>query len=454
MGYVIGTGWWCDGGGKKAWSVQSSDKIRQVGFFDKWHAAVVKYTNPLKIVAVDSCSPVKPDFAGKGVEVITMTRNFNQGAYGFKRGVATRQVFMGAWYAFFNDADYFVWIEQDCLIRGAGIVERAIESMGSADYAMARWDHQYEVETCFMVFRCGSVPRLWSSLMEGTEEFPELRYWGMRNRMELSLLPFGYGRNRPIVWGDEHAFAQQMNEEELSEYDVLEGYAERHCPLCGKDFSDFEPLPEVWRRPFWRSDEGRRLRRLPFVTKPNRACPFCKSHERHRSQYMYLLENLPVDARVLEIGPDGHAGKALRHSRWTSVDLDPGKAGSVCRDICDLGFEECFDVVICCHVLEHVERDDVALKSIRRSLVRGGWVLVQVPIWASRTVDGDAASSRAEKERLWGNPEHVRRYGPDFPDRMRAAGFKVEEFVVGEWKRHECERLGLDPAEILYKGVK
>lgn len=213
MNYIIGLGWWCDGSGKteaSKWN-NSTDEIRRVGFFDDWYRSVSKNTNPVKIVAVDSKSPIKPDFAALGIETIEMVGNYLHPDFGLKYvSAATRQVFMGAWYAFFNKAEYFVWVEQDCLLHGEGIIERAIENMGDADYSMGTWRHEYKLETCFMVFRCASLMKILQGFLESTAPVPELRYWGLRNHLKFIPMPFGYGRNRPIKWDDEHFFAQHL----------------------------------------------------------------------------------------------------------------------------------------------------------------------------------------------------------------------------------------------------
>lgn len=77
-------------------------------------------------------------------------------------------------------------------------------------------------------------------------------------------------------------------------------------------------------------------------------------------------------------------------------------------------FEDAFDVVAACDVIEHIDRDDLVLSSMRQALRSGGTLLVTVPqhrhLWSSI----DEAS------------RHERRYDRDeLVRRVEAAGFRV-----------------------------
>jgi hypothetical protein len=62
-----------------------------------------------------------------------------------------------------------------------------------------------------------------------------------------------------------------------------------------------------------------------------------------------------------------------------------------------------------------------------------------VPIWAAHTFEDPSVTDPKERERLFGQHDHLRRYGPDFADRLNDAGFDVRiyhaEEVLGE-RRH------------------
>jgi ubiquinone/menaquinone biosynthesis C-methylase UbiE len=94
-------------------------------------------------------------------------------------------------------------------------------------------------------------------------------------------------------------------------------------------------------------------------------------------------------------------------------------------DITNLEFDnDTFDVIICYHVLEHVPDDATAMRELFRVLKPGGWGILQVPIWSEATFE-DSSIPRQDFLKQYGHTDHVRRYGPDFKDRLEAEGFTV-----------------------------
>jgi SAM-dependent methyltransferase len=88
--------------------------------------------------------------------------------------------------------------------------------------------------------------------------------------------------------------------------------------------------------------------------------------------------------------------------------------------------DQSFDVIICSHVLEHVVGDRDAMKEMLRVLKPGGCAYVQIPYVGSRPTDEDPGLiDPKERERRFGQFDHVRIYGCDFEDRLINAGFVV-----------------------------
>ena len=97
-------------------------------------------------------------------------------------------------------------------------------------------------------------------------------------------------------------------------------------------------------------------------------------------------------------------------------------------DITDTQFEaNRFDVILCMHVLEHVPDDRKALSELFRILKPGGWAIVQSPIDRQRleTFEDPTVVSPKERERLFGQRDHVRVYGRDYSARLEQAGFNI-----------------------------
>ena len=90
--------------------------------------------------------------------------------------------------------------------------------------------------------------------------------------------------------------------------------------------------------------------------------------------------------------------------------------------------DESFDLIICNHVLEHIKDDKSALNEIYRVLKYNGTSILQVPINVRRekTFEDSTIKSKIQREKYFGQYDHVREYGLDFKDRVEQSGFKVQ----------------------------
>lgn len=135
--------------------------------------------------------------------------------------------------------------------------------------------------------------------------------------------------------------------------------------------------------------------------------------------------------RILHVGParaDASWLAAQDQLDYVSVDLDSPVA-TVQADATDLPFEdESFDFAICVHVLEHIPDDRRALSEFFRVLRPGGQAIFQVPPSDLETTreDFDVVTDPGERERLFGQYDHVRLCGADYPERIAQVGFEVE----------------------------
>ena len=113
----------------------------------------------------------------------------------------------------------------------------------------------------------------------------------------------------------------------------------------------------------------------------------------------------------------------------TNTDLNSPLA-DVKADICNLPFKENeFDVILCNHVLEHIQDDTKAMKELYRVLKVGGMGIFQIPQDLKRdiTFEDDGITDKKERAKIFGQYDHVRVYGRDYFDKLRGIGFKVEE---------------------------
>jgi SAM-dependent methyltransferase len=92
-----------------------------------------------------------------------------------------------------------------------------------------------------------------------------------------------------------------------------------------------------------------------------------------------------------------------------------------------------YDVIICSHVIEHVD-DRAALNELYRVTKPGGRVLLMTPMVEGWEATFEDRSKATEQERwlYFGQGDHLRFYGSDFRHRIMAAGFELEEFTAVE----------------------
>jgi SAM-dependent methyltransferase len=186
-------------------------------------------------------------------------------------------------------------------------------------------------------------------------------------------------------------------------------------------------------------------------------CPNCGSRERHRLLHLWIIEgggNKLAGKRILHFAPEKIMMRQMRgNPLYETADLhQPGVTHRV--DIAHVDLPDAsYDVVIANHVLEHVLDDRMAMRQVYRLLKPGGLALLSVPVNASRqeTYENPAISASAERHAHFGAEDHVRYYGLDFADRLRAAGFTVETFRMTP---EEEVRYGLLRYEWLYVAAK
>lgn len=212
------------------------------------------------------------------------------------------------------------------------------------------------------------------------------------------------------------------------------------CPICEKNFRSFLPYGTVKRR-------------------DNVLCPGCLSLERHRLLWLFLKEKTNFFTErheLLHIAPEQCFYKRFREMpniRHITADLESPLA-DVKMDIHRMPFEnESFDVVLCNHVLEHVDDDALAMSEIYRVLKPGGWAVMQVPLDDTReeTYEDRSIVTPEEREKHFWQKDHVRLFGLDYPKRLKKAGFRVEPVDMGESIPEALkERYRLMAGEIIY----
>lgn len=131
--------------------------------------------------------------------------------------------------------------------------------------------------------------------------------------------------------------------------------------------------------------------------------------------------------------------------RYRTAEHGPEHGTDLVLDLQRLDLPDaCLDVVLCSHVLEHVPDDAAALRELRRVLRPGGWGVLQTPVQGQHTVEEQPGDDPVLRLTRFGQADHVRLYGRDYADRLRAAGFDVGPIVYrDQLSARDRERHGL-----------
>lgn len=217
------------------------------------------------------------------------------------------------------------------------------------------------------------------------------------------------------------------------------------CTVCEKTYKKFLPYGRINPR-------------------SNALCPNCLSLERHRLIWYYLKNHTSFfkeKLHILHIAPEAcfiDRFEKIHGDQYITADIESPLA-KVKMDIHQIPFEEnTFDLVLCNHVLEHVENDIKAVSEIQRVLKPGGFAILQVPFFPplpKETIEDTTITDKREREKLFGQDDHVRKYGLDYPKRLERAGLKVEEIdLFKTLSEADVYRFGFMKGEVIYKGVK
>ncbi len=208
----------------------------------------------------------------------------------------------------------------------------------------------------------------------------------------------------------------------------------RFCPVCGKS--------------------SRRFRRYGRVLREDAQCVRCDALERHRFLWLFLSQKTDLfdgkSKTVLHVAPEPCFEARFKDrlgARYLTADLFNPRA-MVKMDITDIHYpDESFDVVYCSHVLEHVLDDRQAMREFARVLKTDGWAILLVPITSDTTFEDSSVVEPQDRLRVFGQEDHVRKYGPDYVDRLRDAGFRVATTNVEDMvQTEEAKSMGLTSA--------
>ncbi|MEZ5146482.1 MAG: class I SAM-dependent methyltransferase [Bacteroidales bacterium] len=225
-----------------------------------------------------------------------------------------------------------------------------------------------------------------------------------------------------------------------------------YCNVCNSNISKWLPLG--YDLPVIREKQivGAGLREA--------MCPVCMSSDRIRLLYHFLQNKTTIFSnpnKLLHIAPEPsleHLFINHKNIDYLTADLNPDEV-MMQMDITRISFpENTFDAIMCNHVLEHIPDDQLAMSELFRVLEPGGWAILQVPFSKilDKTFENPEVKTPEERERVFGQTDHVRIYGNDYVDRLEKAGFTVNRY---QWTEDPCildseKKLNLNPDEPVF----
>lgn len=199
-----------------------------------------------------------------------------------------------------------------------------------------------------------------------------------------------------------------------------------YCPFCKKSLRKLLP----------RGNDTAVTKNIIGMGLRECYCPFCYSTDRERLLFIYLkrktnLFNDKEKYKLLHFAPEKNLANIIRSKSnidYLTADLYMENV-MMKVDVSSIPFNDnYFDIIICNHVLEHVQDDLEAMKELYRVLKPNGWGILQVPISYSldKTFEDPRISSAKDRIKYYGQKDHVRIYGLDYTKRLEKVGFKIK----------------------------
>jgi len=171
-------------------------------------------------------------------------------------------------------------------------------------------------------------------------------------------------------------------------------------------------------------------------------CPKCSSSVRQRLLMASLsfldkfsFDNIISDKKILHFAPEKSLGKLIqtKAKEYRTADLlTEGYSYDKIDyniDISDMKTikSESFDCIIACDVLEHVPDHIGSIREVYRILNKGGYCIFTVPQkdHLKVTFEDLTITDKKERERVFGQYDHLRIYGDDFIAMLQDSGFEV-----------------------------
>jgi predicted SAM-dependent methyltransferase len=179
-------------------------------------------------------------------------------------------------------------------------------------------------------------------------------------------------------------------------------------------------------------------------------CPNCGSISRNRRLWYLLKANfLKKGMNILDFSPSRSIYRLMKKDNllnYDSTDLSGDFIADYTHDITNISInDETYDLIICYHILEHIEDDIKAMKELYRILKKDGNCIIQTPFKEGDIYEDSSKLSKEDRLKSFGQEDHVRIYSVSgLKDRLKKCGFNVS---VNEYKSNGNHKHGFSNFE-------
>jgi SAM-dependent methyltransferase len=163
----------------------------------------------------------------------------------------------------------------------------------------------------------------------------------------------------------------------------------------------------------------------------DRLCPRCGSIQRARRLWQILNDTFLIpQQKILDFSPSRSLYRVMKKGDYfyISSDVSGDFISETSYDIMNIDSEEeSYNLIICYHILEHIENDTMAMKELWRVLKKDGYCLIQTPFKEGEIFEDYSVTTPEEREIYFGQSDHVRIYSVyGLKNRLENVGFTVE----------------------------
>lgn len=192
------------------------------------------------------------------------------------------------------------------------------------------------------------------------------------------------------------------------------------CNICDQNFKTFLPA-------------GVKAR-----YRENAKCPKCGSLERNRFLWNYIQNKiLPISKgkNIIHFAPENGIRKRLKNNRsieYIAADKF-SEYGDVVADLTALPFTDNYcDVIICSHILGHIEEEEKAFRELYRTLKPDGILILLTFInWEQeKTEIIDLGLTHEERILFYDQDQPLRIHGKDFEKTIQKGGIQYRNNLL------------------------